>query len=127
MFIQLIALECAGQALGRLLCAVCRKQVTANSVSSGMEEISYHGLFVLPILHIRNLTLSSTTSILSFFPVIILVFGTVGGFMPPFKMITPFLRWLSWLTPVSYAFEGLMLNESMISSLIQSLELVVIR
>jgi hypothetical protein len=31
--------------------------------------------------------------------------------MPPFKMITPILRWLSWLTPVSYAFEGLMLNE----------------
>lgn len=31
--------------------------------------------------------------------------------MPPFKMITPVLRWLSWLTPVSYAFEGLMLNE----------------
>lgn len=74
---MLIALECAGQSLGRLLCAVCRKQVTANSLSS----------------------------------VIILVFGTVGGFMPPYKMITPVLRWLSWVTPVSYAFEGLMLNE----------------
>lgn len=74
---MLIALECAGQALGRLLCALFRKQVTANSASS----------------------------------VIILVFGTVGGFMPSFGSIPAILRWLSWLTPVSYAFEGLMLNE----------------
>ncbi|KAL7543865.1 hypothetical protein ACHAXR_013237 [Thalassiosira sp. AJA248-18] len=74
---MLIALECAGQALGRLLCALYRKQVTANSMSS----------------------------------VIILVFGTVGGFMPSFMSIPPILRWLSWVTPVAYAFEGLMLNE----------------
>jgi len=74
---MLIALECAGQALGRLLCALYRKQVTANSMSS----------------------------------VIILIFGTVGGFMPSYLSIPPILRWLSWLTPVSYAFEGLMLNE----------------
>ena len=74
---MLIALECAGQALGRLLCGLYRKQVTANSMSS----------------------------------VIILVFGTVGGFMPSYTFIPPILRWLSWLTPVSYAFEGLMLNE----------------
>ena len=74
---MLIALECAGQALGRLLCALYRKQVTANSASS----------------------------------VIILVFGTVGGFMPSYMSIPPILRWLSWVTPVAYAFEGLMLNE----------------
>lgn len=74
---MLIALECAGQALGRLLCALCRKQVTANALSS----------------------------------VIILVFGTVGGFMPNYGEIHLLLRWLSWLTPVSYAFEGLMINE----------------
>ena len=74
---MLIALECAGQALGRLLCGLYRKQVTANSMSS----------------------------------VIILVFGTVGGFMPSYTFIPPILRWLSWVTPVSYAFEGLMLNE----------------
>lgn len=74
---MLIALECAGQALGRLLCALYRSMVTANSVSS----------------------------------VIILVFGTVGGFMPSFLSIPPILRWLSWVTPVAYAFEGLMLNE----------------
>ena len=74
---MLIALECAGQALGRLLCALYRKQVTANSMSS----------------------------------VIILIFGTVGGFMPSYLSIPPILRWLSWLTPVAYAFEGLMLNE----------------
>ena len=63
---MLIALEFTGQALGRLLCAVYRKQVTANSASS----------------------------------IIILVFGTMGGFMPSFGTITPVLRWLSWLTPV---------------------------
>ncbi|KAL9190425.1 hypothetical protein ACHAXT_007636 [Thalassiosira profunda] len=74
---MLIALECAGQALGRLLCALYRKQVTANSMSS----------------------------------VIILIFGTVGGFMPSYLSIPPILRWLSWVTPVAYAFEGLMLNE----------------
>ncbi|KAL7553130.1 hypothetical protein ACHAWF_016381, partial [Thalassiosira exigua] len=74
---MLIALECAGQALGRLLCALYRKQVTANSISS----------------------------------VIILVFGTVGGFMPSYMSIPPVLRWLSWITPVAFAFEGLMLNE----------------
>ena len=74
---MLIALEFTGQALGRLLCALCRKQVTANSMSS----------------------------------VVILIFGTVGGFMPNYTTIPPILRWLSWVTPCSYAFEGLMLNE----------------
>ena len=37
---MLIALECAGQALGRLLCALYRKQVTANSMSSVSRELS---------------------------------------------------------------------------------------
>ena len=74
---SLVALECAGQALGRLLCALCRKQVTANAMSS----------------------------------VVILIFGTVGGFMPSYGEIHPILQWLSWLTPVSFAFEGLMINE----------------
>jgi ABC-type lipoprotein export system ATPase subunit len=73
----LIALECVGQALGRLLCAVFRKQVTANAMSS----------------------------------IVILIFGTVGGFMPSYTHIHPILRWLSWLTPVSFAFEGLMINQ----------------
>ena len=31
--------------------------------------------------------------------------------MPSYLSIPPILRWLSWLTPVAYAFEGLMLNE----------------
>jgi ABC-type multidrug transport system ATPase subunit len=61
----LIGLEFVGQALGRLLCAVYRKQVTANAVSS----------------------------------IVILIFGTVGGFMPSYMDITRLLRWLSWLTP----------------------------
>jgi len=43
--------------------------------------------------------------------VIILVFCTVGGFIPAYGYFTPVIRWLSWVTPVSYAFEGLMLNE----------------
>ncbi len=43
--------------------------------------------------------------------VVILIFGTVGGFMPNYSTIPPILRWLSWVTPCSYAFEGLMLNE----------------
>jgi ABC-type multidrug transport system fused ATPase/permease subunit len=73
----LVALECVGQALGRLLCAACRKQATANAMSS----------------------------------VVILIFGTVGGFMPSYSQIHPILRWISWLTPVSYAFEGLMINQ----------------
>ncbi|KAL7471875.1 hypothetical protein ACHAXS_012182 [Conticribra weissflogii] len=42
---------------------------------------------------------------------LILLFATVGGFMPAFKEITPALRWLSWITPVSYAFEGMMINQ----------------
>ncbi|KAG7354193.1 ABC-2 type transporter [Nitzschia inconspicua] len=53
----LIALECVGQALGRFLCAVFRKQVTANAMSS----------------------------------IVILIFGTVGGFMPPYSQIHIFL------------------------------------
>jgi hypothetical protein len=73
----LIALECVGQALGRLLCAVFRKQVTANAMSS----------------------------------IVILIFGTVAGFMPSYSQIHPILRWMSWLTPVSFAFEGLMINQ----------------
>lgn len=31
--------------------------------------------------------------------------------MPNYTTIPPILRWLSWVTPCSYAFEGLMLNE----------------
>ena len=54
----LIALECAGQALGRLLCALYRKQVTANAMSS----------------------------------IVILIFGTVGGFMPSFGAIVSCMR-----------------------------------
>jgi ABC-type multidrug transport system ATPase subunit len=73
----LIALECVGQALGRLLCALLRKQVSANAMSS----------------------------------VLILLCGTVAGFMPQYTSITWVLRWLSWITPVSYAFEAMMINE----------------
>eukprot|EP00986_Skeletonema_menzelii_P015188 scaffold11227_cov160-Skeletonema_menzelii.AAC.2 len=40
----------------------------------------------------------------------ILLFATVGGFMPAYSTITWVLRWLSWITPVSYAFEGMMIN-----------------
>lgn len=73
----LVGLEFAGQAFGRFLCAVCRKQVSANSLSS----------------------------------VIILLFGTVAGFMPNYGTIPWIFRWMSWLTPASYAFESIMLNE----------------
>lgn len=73
----LCALECVGQALGRLLTSLFRKQVSANAASS----------------------------------VVILVFGTVGGFMPNYTGLPPILRWISWLTPISYAFEGLMINQ----------------
>lgn len=41
----LIALEFAGQALGRLLCAVCNKQVTANATSSVVILIFGTGSF----------------------------------------------------------------------------------
>jgi ABC-type multidrug transport system fused ATPase/permease subunit len=43
--------------------------------------------------------------------VVILIFGSIAGFMPSYGEITWVLRWLSWLTPASYAFEALMLNE----------------
>lgn len=36
---------------------------------------------------------------------LILLFATVGGFMPTYDSIPWLLRWLSWLTPVAYAFE----------------------
>ena len=73
----LIGLEFVGQAFGRLLCAVSRKQVYANSLSS----------------------------------VCLLIFGTVAAFMPSYNSIPGILKWLSWVTPASYAFEGLMINE----------------
>jgi ATP-binding cassette subfamily G (WHITE) protein 2 (SNQ2) len=73
----LIGLEFVGQAFGRLLCSLVRKEVSANAVSS----------------------------------VCILIFATVGGFMPPFGQIPAIFRWLSWVTPVSYAFEAMMINE----------------
>lgn len=41
----------------------------------------------------------------------ILVFGTCAGFMPNYQSIPTVFRWLSWVTPASYAFEGLMMNE----------------
>lgn len=40
----------------------------------------------------------------------ILLFATVGGFMPAYNQITWALRWLSWITPVAYAFEAMMIN-----------------
>ena len=43
--------------------------------------------------------------------VFLLVFGTVAGFMPGYSSIPRALQWLSWFTPASYAFEGIMLNE----------------
>lgn len=73
----LIGLEFAGQAFGRLLCALSRKQVYANSLSS----------------------------------VCILIIAAVAGFMPSYSAIPPIFQWLSWLTPASYAFEGMMINE----------------
>lgn len=73
----LIGLEFVGQAFGRLLCALFRKQVSANAMST----------------------------------IVIIGWGTVAGFMPSYSGITWVLRWLSWLTPVSYSFEGMMLNE----------------
>ena len=36
---------------------------------------------------------------------LILLFATVGGFMPTYANIPLILRWLSWVTPVAYAFE----------------------
>mmetsp|Transcript_2365 Transcript_2365/g.3498 ORF Transcript_2365/g.3498 Transcript_2365/m.3498 type:complete len:1027 (-) Transcript_2365:2652-5732(-) len=41
----------------------------------------------------------------------ILVFAAVAGFMPAYRSIVWLIRWASWLTPVSYAFEAMMLNE----------------
>lgn len=41
----------------------------------------------------------------------ILLFATVGGFMPAYSTISWVLRWLSWITPVAYAFEGMMINQ----------------
>ena len=73
----LIGLEFVGQAFGRLLCAVFRKQVSANAMST----------------------------------VVIIGWGTVAGFMPSYRGIPWIVRWLSWVTPVAYAFEGMMLNE----------------
>jgi ABC-type multidrug transport system permease subunit len=55
---------------------------------------------------IRKLVTASALS-----SVIILTFGTVAGFMPSYESIPNVLRWLPWVTPVSYAFEGLMINE----------------
>lgn len=73
----LIGLEFVGQAFGRLLCALFRKQVSANSMST----------------------------------IVIIGWGTVAGFMPSYSGIPWVLRWLSWLTPVAYSFEGMMINE----------------
>jgi ABC-2 type transporter len=54
----------------------------------------------------RTQVLANTTS-----SVCILIFGTVAGFMPGFDSIPVILRWLSWVTPASYGFEGMMINE----------------
>jgi ABC-type multidrug transport system permease subunit len=43
--------------------------------------------------------------------VVIIGWGTVAGFMPSYGGIPPILQWLSWVTPVAYSFEGMMLNE----------------
>lgn len=39
-----------------------------------------------------------------------LTFRVIGYLIPPWKM-HPWLKWLIWINPVQYAFEGLMANE----------------
>ncbi|CAM9501336.1 unnamed protein product [Chrysoparadoxa australica] len=37
--------------------------------------------------------------------------GLISGYMPSYQGIGWWWRWLSWVTPVSYGFEGVMINE----------------
>jgi ABC-type multidrug transport system fused ATPase/permease subunit len=42
---------------------------------------------------------------------LIFISAAVSGFMPSYMEIPPILRWLNWVTPVSWAFEAIMINE----------------
>ena len=42
---------------------------------------------------------------------IVFICGAVSGFMPTYNEIPWIFRWLSWLNPVAYAFEAIMINE----------------
>lgn len=42
---------------------------------------------------------------------IILIFSAYTGFIIPINDMVPWLSWLRWLNPISYAYESLMINE----------------
>lgn len=47
----------------------------------------------------------------------IFISGAISGFMPSYQMIGWWFRWYSWLNPVAYAYEGVMLNQFIGTSL----------
>ena len=47
----------------------------------------------------------------------IFISGAISGFMPSYQMIGWWFRWYSWLNPVAYAYEGVMLNQFVGTSL----------
>lgn len=71
----------------------------------GLECVGQSYARLLSALVRKQVTASALSSIS------ILICGTVGGFMPSYSQIPWVLRWLSWVTPVSYAFEGMMINQ----------------
>jgi ABC-type multidrug transport system ATPase subunit len=44
-------------------------------------------------------------------PAVLLFFVLTGGFSPQYMQIPAFLRWVSWLSPCAYAYEGMIINE----------------
>ena len=44
-------------------------------------------------------------------PAVLLLFTMTAGFAPSYINIPAWLRWISWLSPCAYAFEGIILNE----------------
>jgi len=53
----------------------------------------------------------STDVAMALGPAILMVFTLTSGFAPQYPDIPVWLRWISWLSPGGYAFEGIIVNE----------------
>lgn len=70
--------------------------------------ISFNGLAVSRIL---SFAMPSNDVAAALGPAVLMFFTLTAGFAPQYPDIPIWLRWISWLSPCAYGFEGILINE----------------
>ena len=70
--------------------------------------ISFCGLSLSRVL---SYALPSNDVAAALGPAVLLLFTMTAGFAPQYPSIPVWLRWISWLSPCAYAFEGIIIND----------------